>query len=602
MQYDKLGPGLSSIVEAYQQGGKAALRGSFQELGVTTSESDYKPARISVTIECDEEANLDSLLQYGIRINQTRGSIRTAFLPIDRLDELSEHPAIEYVHPARYSDLAMDVATPAVNVPEFVNRTGLTGKNVIIGIVDTGIDPKHPAFRGRILSIWDQTATGSGVAGIGAYGFEYVGSQITGSRDTIGHGTHVAGIAAGRDAPYLGVARDAKLVIVKTDLKDTSIMDGVRYIFAKAKAANLPAVVNLSLRSHFNPHDGTDIMSRLVNSESGAGRIVCAAAGNDGGEGDTGGVRIHAEMQLRSGISEQVFFSIPGSTPDAPLSLVSLTGWYANADTVEVSIISPGGFSTTTTTPERSSNPNLKRYILESKYVVEIETPRPRRRVGNGDKNVVVRISKLGRTDSNPLPIDRGFWKLRVRGTTIVNGMIDFWATNDSPVSNTQFVTPLKFLTDRKKIGSPGAAAQAITVAAFTTRTQWNRKDGTLQTASGVVKGEIAVFSSPGPTRDNKPKPDLAAPGAFIVSALSRDSKPEPIYIVSDYYRANAGTSMSTPFVAGVVALLLQKNRQLTPAQVKDLLRQASQIPGQAAGTFDPTWGYGLINVNQIRV
>ncbi|GAB4227460.1 MAG: hypothetical protein Kow00121_56150 [Elainellaceae cyanobacterium] len=601
MQYDKLGPGLSSLVEAYQQGGKAALRGSFQELGVVASEADYKVARISVTIECDEDADLESLSQYGIRINQPQGSIRTAFLPVNRLDELSEHPAVFYIHPARYSDFTMDVAASTVELPAFVNRTGLTGKGVIIGIVDSGIDPKHPAFRGRILSIWDQTAPGSGVAGIGAYGFEYTGSQIVGSRDVIGHGTHVAGIAAGAEVPYRGVAPEANLVIVKTDLKDTSVMDGVRYVFAKARAAKQPAVVNLSLRSHFNPHDGTDIMSRLVDSESGAGRIVCAAAGNDGGEGDTGGVRLHAEIPLRQGISEQVIFSIPGSSADAPLSLVSLTGWYARQDTIEVAVTSPSGFSTSTTSPEASNNPNLKRYRLEGKYIVEIETPRRRRTIGNGDKNVVIRISKIGRTDSNPIPIDRGFWKLRIRGTTVVKGLIDIWATNDSPTSNIQFVSPLKFLTDRKKIGSPGAAAQAITVAAFTTRTQWPRKNGTIQTASGVTKGEIASFSSPGPARDGQPKPDLAAPGAFLISALSRDSKPDPIYIVNDYYRANAGTSMSTPFIAGVVALLLQRNSQLTPEQVKAILRKASQIPGQATGAFDPMWGYGLIDMSKIQ-
>lgn len=602
MQYDKLGAGLSSLVEAHRSGGKAAMRGFTQEFGVVANDADLKPARISVTIECDEDANLDHLARYGISVNQKQGSIRTVFLPVTSLDELSEDEAIYYIHPSRYSDLAMDEARREVKVPLFVNRTGLTGKGVVIGVVDTGIDPKHPAFRGRVLSIWDQTVPGSGVSGIGSYGFEYVGAQIAGSRDAIGHGTHVAGIAAGSDPVYTGIAPEARLVLVKTDLKDSSIMDGVRYVFAKAKALGQPAVVNLSLRSHANPHDGTDIMSRLMDAESGAGRIICAAAGNDGGDGQAGGTRIHAEIPLKQGTSEQVFFSIPSSTPTSPLSLVSLMGWYSKQDAIDISLISPGGFSTATTTPQPTKSPNLKRYILESKYQVEIETPSPRPTLAKGDKGFIVRISKVGSSETNPLPIDRGFWKLRLRGTTIVKGTVNVWATSDSITGNTQFVSPLKFLTDSKKIGAPGAAAQVITVGAFTTRTQWPLKNGTIQTASGVEDGKIAMFSSPGPLRDGRSKPDLVAPGAFIVSALSRDSKPDAIYIVNDYYRANAGTSMATPFVTGLVALLLQKNKQLTPDQIKQILRRASKIPGQPIGTFDPKWGYGVIDVSQISI
>ncbi|HEY9659494.1 MAG TPA: peptidase S8, partial [Allocoleopsis sp.] len=82
MQYDKLGAGLSSLVEAHRSGGKAAMRGFTQEFGVVANDADLKPARISVTIECDEDANLDHLARYGISVNQKQGSIRTAFLPV----------------------------------------------------------------------------------------------------------------------------------------------------------------------------------------------------------------------------------------------------------------------------------------------------------------------------------------------------------------------------------------------------------------------------------------------------------------------------------------------------------------------------------------
>jgi subtilisin family serine protease len=567
MQYEKLGPGLSSLVETHAETGKQGLRSSFSELAIVSNEADLKPARVSVSIECTPNANFDHLAGFGITVNQSSGSIRTAFLPVSSLDELSEDPQVTYIHPAGYSNLTMDVAAPAVKLSSFVSKTGLTGKNVIIGIIDSGIDPQHPAFRGRILSIWDQTVTGSGVPGVGAYGFEYTGAQIVASRDKVGHGTHVAGIAAGNDAVYRGIAPDAKLIMVKTDLKDSSIMDGVRYVFAKAKAAGLPAVVNLSLRSHGNPHDGTDIISRLVDEQSGAGRIVCAAAGNDGGDGVSGGVRLHAEAKLTKGSSEQMTFSIPGSTPTAPLSTVTFIGWYSKSDTIEVSLTSPKGTSTGVVKPDASSNPFLKRYTLDNTYRVEIETPLPRLTLGNGDKVFVLRVSALGSTDSRPLPIPTGFWKIRVRGVAISVGTVDIWSASDTPRGNVQFVTPLTLLSDRKKIGAPGAASQAITVASFTSRTQWKSKDGKLQTASGVIRSTISPFSSPGPLRDGKQKPDVSVPGAFIVAALSRDSAPDATYVVNSNYRASAGTSMATPFVAGLVALMLQKNSKLTPDQ-----------------------------------
>lgn len=97
------------------------------------------------------------------------------------------------------------MAGPRVKLPEFENSTGLTGVGVVVGIIDSGIDPNHPEFQGRILSIWDQTLAGPGVAE-GQYGWELTGNLLVASRDTDGHGTHVAGIAAGAGATFTGVA------------------------------------------------------------------------------------------------------------------------------------------------------------------------------------------------------------------------------------------------------------------------------------------------------------------------------------------------------------------------------------------------------------
>ncbi|PLZ75837.1 peptidase S8, partial [Fischerella thermalis WC217] len=116
--------------------------------------------------------------QYGIEINQSTGTVRTAYLPIDSLDVLSEESAVERIKPSRKLKLRMDAAPEKVKLPEFKNNTGLTGKGVVIGVIDSGIDPKHPAFAERILRIWDQTIPGPGVAE-GGYGAELTGTQLT---------------------------------------------------------------------------------------------------------------------------------------------------------------------------------------------------------------------------------------------------------------------------------------------------------------------------------------------------------------------------------------------------------------------------------------
>src|SRR5262249_43731515 len=198
-------------------------------------------------------------------------------------------------------------------------------------------DPQHPAFTGRILRTWDQTlpTAGGGVAE-GAYGVELTGAMIGTSRDTHGHGTHVAGIAAGVDPTFGGVAPAASLLVVKTDFLDAHIAGGVRYIFRVAGERNRAAVVNLSLGGHSDAHDGTDSLSQIIDAESGPGRIVCCAAGNEGHD------NIHAQDAVAAAGLSTVRFMVPMGT----VGVAELNGWYTGSATLEVAVRSPGGFVT----------------------------------------------------------------------------------------------------------------------------------------------------------------------------------------------------------------------------------------------------------------
>jgi subtilisin family serine protease len=570
---EKISAGLLVALRDYQAEGKEVLTPHKRSLGIISTESSPKPARTVVFIYCDEDAQLDHLQEeLGIQINQSTGTVRTAFLPMESLDPLSEEPAIHRIKPSRYLRPLMDVAPGKVNLPQFKTGTGLSGKGVVIGVVDTGIDPNHPAFKGRILRTWDQTLPGSGVSE-GGYGIELTGTQLTTSRDEEGHGTHVAGIAAGADSTYGGVAPEADYVIVKSDLQDAHIADAIRYIFRVANELRRPAVVNLSLGGHADAHDGTDSLSQIIDAESGPGRIVCCAAGNEGND------NIHGQATVSKGQMATMRFRVP----DTLVGIAWLNAWYSGDNTFEVSVRSPGGFVTPFQGVISSGNPSREYSLPDAKIQVVTPGPDP----VNGDHNFFVQI----RNTVTNFPVKGGVWQLRVRNTSKTDGRLDVWTLDDR---SAVFFSGTS-AQDSMKIGSPGAAKSAITVASYTTKVKWKDSGGTAQEV-GLALDNISDFSSEGPLRNNAQKPDVAAPGAMIVSALSADSFPDRANRVNEKYVVMAGTSMATPFVVGLIALLLQRDPSLKPEVVKELLRENSLIPGKKPGTFDPKWGFGLIN------
>ncbi|MEH2462964.1 S8 family peptidase [Nostoc sp.] len=571
MRHEKLSPGLLLAFQDYQNEGDQALVTHKRSLGIIAHKSPVKPTKSVVFIYCDPDADLSYLSQYNIEVNQNSGSVRTAFLPIESLDVLSEEDVIQRIKPSRKLHLRMDTALVKVKLPEFKNHTGLTGKGVIIGIIDSGIDPKHPAFAGRILQIWDQTLPGPGVTE-GGYGAELTVAQLTISQDTGGHGTHVAGIAAGSDTTYGGVAPEAELVVVRSDLQDAHIADGVRYIFRVARELGRPAVVNLSLGGHADPHDGSDSLSKVIDAETGPGRIVCCAAGN---EGDA---NIHGQATIPSGRTRGMRFNVPLNQ----IGIVWLNAWYSKDSELEVSVRSPNGFVTPFQKIITDGNPAQDYQLPDAR--VQLATPGPDQ--ANGDHNFFVQIRGNG-----PSPVMGGIWQLRVRNTSSTDTRLNVWTLDDT---SSVFFTG-KSVKDAMKIGSPGAANSAVTVAAYTTKTKYTDIDNQVR-EMGLELDTISEFSSEGPLRNDGHKPDVTAPGAMIVSTLSADASFDRSSMINSKFVVQAGTSMATPLVSGLVALLLQRDPKLDPAAVKDLLRKNSAIPGKPAGTFDHKWGYGVIN------
>lgn len=512
-----------------------------------------------------------------------RGSIRTARVSLDRVRELASLEAVRRISAPRQLRPLMDIALPLANVLAYRNAPGTsaTGNGTIIGIVDSGIDATHPAFQGRVLKIWDQVIEGPGPGtGFTTGGQVLVSGQHNLSVDSNGHGTHVAGIAAGSGSPFGGVAPDADLLVVKTDFYNSSVLEGVRWIFEEAESLGRPAVVNLSLGGHGDGHDGNDDLSIGISELCGPGRLVVAAAGNERGDG------IHAMQSLAEARTASFPLTVEPRSSGEPLEWFWLNGWYSGSGTCDIRLISPAGTKTPWQGLMGGSTP--ARRHLSGADTVTLSTPDSFGGTGDHQFGVEV-VGGDGR-------VQGGRWTLEVRRTRGKPGTVHVWLLHDPNASRRTLRFDGSVATDSHLIGSPGASSEAITVAAYTSRNTWTDLSGR-QRQVGMIQNDISDFSSPGPLRNGAPKPDVTAPGAMIASCESSAARFNPSNRIATGYVLEAGTSMASPFVAGVMALLLEKRPLLTPDEAKDFLKSHSHIPAAATGVHDPGWGYGLLRL-----
>ncbi|MCO6004962.1 S8 family serine peptidase [Actinoallomurus purpureus] len=581
MDYSKLSPELAIIVDEHSEGGDEALTAYAAEdepsqlVGVSRPD---RPTRVIFTLECVPDADLSGLAQHGIEINETEGRVRTGIAEITELPRLAAHPGVIRISSAQPHNAFMDVAPGKVGLPAFKKRTGLTGKGVIVGVIDSGIDPKHPAFAGRILKIWDQTAKheeGFAYDSVRRkptgydYGVEYVKPHFGDVGDSTGHGTHVAGIAAAADQKYPGVAPGADLVVVKVNPAqlDTHLKNGIDYVFALAKTLKRPAVVNISLGTHADPHDGTGALCQAIDEAAGPGKIICCAAGNQALDD------IHAQARVGKNTPESIKFT---QSPSGLGTWSWLNGWYSGADEIEIEIICPDGGSTgyQPILPNGPTGKPHKNYLLSDRWKVRIATPGP----DPANKDHQFRVQFLGLEAGKP-------WTMRLRakkaGDTSVQ--VDVWCSED-----------LEFDADHAQetmtVAAPGCATSAITVGAYTTKNRWRDIKNKNQTIKGLDLDEVVATSSKGPRRDDVRKPDLVAPGVVIVSSRSAGSSAKSGYLVDDRHVVQYGTSMASPFVAGVIALLLSQDPTLDAEKARKKLKYTKNK------TYNvDSWGAGLI-------
>ncbi|HEX7118987.1 MAG TPA: S8 family serine peptidase [Longimicrobiales bacterium] len=613
-----------------------------------------------------------ALRRLGARIGVRAGDVVTARIPVAALPALATRPELRFLEAATW--LVPDVlvprrsvthpsATPApatdgesvhsrrsagagaqpndsaavdIGVAGLRRRAGdrfygLTGRGVVIGIVDTGLDLAHEdlldaAGRTRVLYAWDQGAVdGRPPGAVGEqvldYGHECAAAEIDAGdcpiTDRVGHGTHVAGIAAGdgsatgNELPpyrYVGVAPGAELIVVRAgDNGFTSdrLLEGVAYIFARAAEFGRPAVVNLSVSTQAGPHDGTTLLERGLDALAGPGRILVAGAGNQGVNENESPAFVrapaHATDTLAVGAATSHTLVVPPYAPRAGAvndgALLEL--WYEGADSLTVTVVSPRGDSLVALTGDSAlvQTPGGTIGILNA-----VDGPQ----ATNGDHVALIAIAD----EDAAAPPDSGRWTIRVRKARGAGtGGYHLWLVGGAFDNPTDLAKLEGGTTNTHLVGSPATADRVLAVAGYVTKHEWKTVGGATRSFPfREPVGDIASFSSPGPRRDGVLKPELAAPAKVVVSARAADGATftELPWLVEEdgVHAALLGTSMAAPFVTGVVALLLQLDPELTPERVEELLtasaRQdaftAAPHTGEPPGVPNAQWGHGKLD------
>jgi subtilisin family serine protease len=608
--------------------------------GVTRNAVGVPVASLTVRIRPGGVASLERL---GAKVSTRVGSLVNIRVPLDSLAAVLADGGVAAAYWAPPYRLSNDLGTADIGVAALRQAvaadsfTGDIGRGVIIGLVDTGVDFTHPDFRrdadgrSRILYLWDQTLSGGPAPGqVGAtdfgYGTECTQAQLSAyacaSRDVVGHGTHVAGTAAGDGSAtggvdsagrYAGVAPGADLIVVKTTLDPNDAVDGVNYIFSRAAQLGRPAVVNLSFGSQSGPHDGTLPWEEELDSLVGPGRIAVAAAGNEGDNENTVAPapaptdRWHAEAPVpAAGQSVDFTLTVPpyGPAPGGSNDYLVPQLWYAASDTVTVTVIRPNGSAV-------SSGPTGAPPVAQDTSGGQVV-------IANGPGNVLAdtpdnaSLIVIGDYAGVNAPAS-GTWTIRVTGVAAHSGRpmhLWFSAGTLGPDSSVAGVTLGPRSTNSYLVATPATATRVIAVAAYATRLRWEDVNHeTVGYQAPVRLGDMATFSSPGPRRDGVLKPDLSAPGAAIASALSSmasvGAEEQRLIMPDGRHWVMQGTSMAAPFVTGAVALLLERNPTLTPERVRALLTGGARVDSFATHPFDggpdaspnASWGYGKLDV-----
>ena len=515
--------------------------------------------------------NLERVRERGIRAEELIAGYGIVTVPEQLVGQLGSFPEIEYVEkPKRYYESQIGPTADSCIAQVIGREPFLSGRGVLLAILDSGIACERADFRNedgstRIRALWDQTL---GVE----YSREQINRILDGGRlgslglDVTGHGTAVAGIAAGRTRDYLGVATGCELLIVKLGNQDTygfpgttQIMRGVTYAIQKALEWGMPLVINLSFGNCYGSHTGSSLLERFLNEAAGIGRTVIVVG--SGNEGNSDGH--FAGHVLQDPVAELAIGEYQRS--------LSVQIWKHYADQYRISLQAPDG--------ERQI---LATNINKGKYTFILDGTKILLYMGEPSPYSVFQEVYLEMIPFGGGEITAGIWRFAFEPIRVVTGKYSMYLPSASVrTMGTAFfqATPDNSLT------IPSTAERVITVGAYDSNFD----------AYADFSGRGCDFW----LRDciGLGKPDLVAPGVNILAPFKEMG-----------YVGVTGTSFAAPIVSGSAALLMEwgivngNDPYLYGEKMKACLQAGAQ-PLRGIGDYpDPRVGWGKLCVSNSMI
>lgn len=488
-------------------------------------------------------------------------------IPVDKLIDLALNPSIQYIELPKSLYTTDYEANKASCIPQAVNSYDLDGEGILVGFIDTGIDYTHPAFINddgttRIKYIYDLEQGGK------IYDSEAINNalqssdpfSVVNSVDLAGHGTHVAGIACAGgkiDRKFYGVAPKSSIAMVKVARTrfalSTQIMRGLKFLNDKSKELGLPLVVNMSLSTNDGAHNGSSLLERYISITAYLEKqTIVIAAGNEG----------EAAHHISGTLNpiNNVYFNVGDAE-----TIIALNIYKSILPRISIEITSPSGISSGEIFLAEGFRSGR---IGESIYEIYDTGPKP------FDISGEVGIMLRGVNSF----VQYGQWKLTIKRIDDYNGNFNIWLPISEGLNlTTKFLEP----TINNTLGIPATVVNVISVGSY------NYLTNNISPFSG--RGEVFI--------GQYIKPDIVAPGENIYSTIPEKS-----------YDRKTGTSMATPNVAGICALMMQwgivKNNDpyLYGERLKYYLIIGAKKGRRDISYPDSAWGYGEVCLyNSIR-
>ena len=496
----------------------------------------------------------------------------------DRLEALAGIEAVEYIEkPKRLFFQVENGRRVSCMTSVQIRPPKLYGTGVLVAIIDSGIDYANLDFRNadgttRIYSLWDQTIPGNPPEGY-VQGTEYTQEKINEalqqenrtermkivpSEDRSGHGTAVAGIAAGngrgsKGARYQGVASESGILVVKLGTpreegfpRTTELMQAIDYVVKKAQRAGRPVAINISFGNTYGSHTGTSLLERFIADIANLWKsVICIGMGNEGASaGHTAGI-------LKENTEERIPLAVQMKE-----TAINVQIWKSYHDIVDISLISPAGVQIGPI-PEVIGT---QRFVVgDTEILLYYGEPSP----FHVSQEIFIEFLPK---DSYITP---GIWQFVLTPRKIVTGEYDLWLPSENILNRG---TAFRYPTERGTLTIPSTSQRVISVGAYDSLTF-----------------AYADFSGRGGL-EGESKPDLVAPGVDITA-------PTP----SGIYQTFTGTSFATPFVSGAAALMMEwgivrgNDPYLYGEKVKAYLRRGARpLPGFTEYP-NPQVGYGAL-------